>query len=101
MSQVRKITVLLAAKPGKAAELEVLLKGMVPLCRAEAGNVRWDIWQDRDDPSRFVLDELYVSDDAVAAHRASAHFKDYVSKIGDLADRTPVVSRAFDVREAP
>lgn len=97
MTAARKITALLTAKTGKAAELQALLKEMVGPCRAEPGNLRWDIWQDRDDPDRFVLDELYIDDDAVAAHRASAHFKTYVSKIGDIAERTPVISKAFDV----
>jgi quinol monooxygenase YgiN len=100
MNTTRKITALLVAKPGKATELESLIRGMVAPCRAEAGNIRWDIWQDRDDPGRFVLDELYVDDAAIAAHRASAHFLAYASKIGDLADRTPIVSTPFEVESA-
>ena len=99
MSDARKITALLIAKPGKAAELETLIRGMVAPCRAEAGNLRWDIWQDRDDPARFVLDELYKDDAAVAAHRATPHFLAYAAKVGELADRTPIVSRPYDVAE--
>jgi quinol monooxygenase YgiN len=97
MSSTRKITAILVAKPGKAAELEALLRGMVEPCRAEAGNVRWDIWQDRDDPARFVLDELYVDDAAIAAHRGTAHFLSYAAKVGDLAERTPIISRPLVV----
>lgn len=100
MTASRKITALLTAKPGKAGELETLLREMVGPCRAETGNLRWDIWQDRDDPNRFVLDELYVDDAAVAAHRASAHFQRYAAKIGDIAERIPVVSKAYDVKIA-
>jgi quinol monooxygenase YgiN len=99
MTPARKITAILVAKPGKAAELEALLRGMVEPCRAEAGNVRWDIWQDRDEPARFVLDELYVDDAAIAAHRASAHFLSYAAKVGDLADRTPIISKPLVVAE--
>lgn len=97
MTDTRKITALLVAKPGKGPELEALLRGMVGACRAEPGNIRWDIWQDKDNPARFVLDELYTDDAAVAAHRATAHFLNYAGKVGDLADRTPIVSRPFDV----
>jgi quinol monooxygenase YgiN len=97
MSSHRKITAILVAKPGKAAELEALLTGMVAPCRAEAGNISWDIWQDRDDPNRFVLDELYADDAAIAAHRASAHFLSYAAKVGDLADRTPIISKPLVV----
>jgi quinol monooxygenase YgiN len=38
-----------------------------------------------------VLDELYVDNAAVAAHRETLHFKDYLSKIGDLAERNAFV----------
>jgi len=99
MSEKRKITALLIAKPGKAAELETLMRGMVAPCRAEPGNLRWDIWQDRDDPNRFVLDELYKDDAAVTAHRATAHFQAYAAKVGELADRTPIVTRPFEVAD--
>lgn len=97
MPTIRKITALLTAKPGKTAELEALIRGMIVPCRAEPGNLRWDVWQDRDDPARFVLDELYVDDAAIQAHRTSAHFLSYAGKVGEIADRTPVVSKPFDV----
>ena len=97
MTTHRKITALLTAKPGKTAELEALIRGMIGPCRAEPGNLRWDVWQDRENPARFVLDELYVDDDAVQAHRTSAHFLSYAAKVGDIAERIPVVSRPFDV----
>ncbi len=100
MTTARKITAILTAKPGKTADLEALLRDMVEPCRAEAGNVRWDIWQDRDNPTRFVLDELYVDDAAIAAHRASPHFLSYAAKVGDIADRTPIISKPFVVAES-
>ena len=64
-----KITAILAARPGKAGELKALLLGIVAACRAEPGNLGWDIWQDQADPGRFVLDELYTDNATVAAHR--------------------------------
>jgi len=91
MSTPVKIVAILTAKPGRAAELEKLLFGMAPHCRAEPGNLRWDIWQDRSEAGRFVLDELYQDDAGVAAHRETPHFKDYLAKINDLADRVAVV----------
>ena len=38
-----------------------------------------------------MLDELYADDAAIAAHRASPHFQDYLARINDLAERTAVV----------
>ena len=86
-----KITALLTARPGHAEELATLLLGMAPLCRAESGTLRWDIWQDQTQSDRFVLDELYVDEAAVARHRDTVHYKAYLLRIGDLAERTALV----------
>lgn len=96
MSNV-KITAILTAKPGKIDDLETLLLGMAPACRAEPGNLRWDVWRDKAQAGRFVLDELYVDDDAVAAHRQTPHFQDYFARINDLADRTALVLDPADI----
>jgi len=85
-----KIVAILTARPGKAAELRALLDSMMAPSRTEPGNLRYDLWQDQTDPARFVLDELYVDGDAVATHRTSAHFQNYLSVIADLAERTAV-----------
>ena len=91
MSTLVKIVAVLTALPGKTDALKALLFGMVEPCRAEAGNLLWDVWQDQADPGRFVLDELYADNAAIAAHRETPHFRDYFSKINDLADRTALV----------
>jgi len=88
MSTLAKTFAVLAARPGKSDDLQALLHDMAPHCRAEPGNLAWNVWRDRSDPSKFILDELYRDQDAVAAHRETPHYKDYASKIGDLADRT-------------
>jgi quinol monooxygenase YgiN len=91
MSDHVKIMAILAARPGKADELRTLLDGMVASSRSERGNLHYDLWQDQTDPARFVLDELYADNAAVAAHRATPHFQNYLSVIGDLAERTALV----------
>lgn len=91
MTSPAKIVAVLTARPGKAAELRALLDGMVAPSRAEPGNLRWDIWQDTAEPTRFVLDELYVDLDAIAAHRETPHFRNYFARINDLAERMPFV----------
>lgn len=42
--------------------------------RKEAGITRFDLLQQHDDPTRFVLVEEYRSVDATAAHKATAHY---------------------------
>lgn len=91
MSKPVKIMAILTAHQGKAEDLQALLFGMASACRAEPGNRRWDVWRDQADAGRFVLDELYVDNAAVAAHRETPHFKNYFARIGDLAERTALV----------
>jgi quinol monooxygenase YgiN len=86
-----KIIAVLVARPGKAEALHGLLDGMIAPSRAEPGNLRYDLWQDQADPARYVLDELYADERAIAAHRASPHFQTYLSQIEDRAERTPLV----------
>ncbi|MFJ3487604.1 putative quinol monooxygenase [Pseudomonas sp. NPDC090202] len=87
MSQQTKIMAVLTARPDKAQALEALLRGMVAPSRNEPGNLRWDIWRDPGTPGRFVLDELYIDEAAVAAHRQTPHFQHYVSLVETLAER--------------
>jgi (4S)-4-hydroxy-5-phosphonooxypentane-2,3-dione isomerase len=39
----------------------------------EPGNLRFDILQDNADRSRFVLYEAYATEEAVSAHKETAH----------------------------
>ncbi|MFC5357221.1 putative quinol monooxygenase [Azospirillum himalayense] len=93
MASPVKITAILTARAGKAAELAALLDRMVPHCRAEPGNLRWDVWQDQAEDGRFVLDELYRDDAAVEEHRETPHYKDYRDRVPELAERTAFVLR--------
>ncbi len=96
MSAQAKTIAILTAKPEKDAELEALLRTLQVASRQESGNLRWDLWRDHDNASRFFLDELYRDDDAVAAHRASPHFQHYLSRVADLAERLSVTGHAID-----
>lgn len=40
----------------------------------EPGNLRFDVLRSAEDPTRFVLYEVYASAEAAAAHRETAHF---------------------------
>ncbi|MBP2278374.1 putative quinol monooxygenase [Sphingomonas sp. PL20] len=84
-----KIVAVLTARADTVDRLRALLDAMLKPSRAEPGNLRYDLWQDQSDPNRFVLDELYA--DAVAAHRETPHFQNYLSQIGDLAERAAFV----------
>jgi (4S)-4-hydroxy-5-phosphonooxypentane-2,3-dione isomerase len=40
----------------------------------EPGNFRFDVLQNRDNPSMFTLYEAYASDEAAAAHKKTPHY---------------------------
>ena len=43
--------------------------------RKEAGNVRFDILWNRDDPTRFTMYEVFADEAAVAFHKTTEHYK--------------------------
>lgn len=63
----------------------------------ERGIARFDVAQDRDDPTRFVLVEVYRSADAPAAHKATAHYARWRDTVEPMMAE-PRVSRKFDAR---
>jgi len=91
----------LVARRGKAEELGALLDGMVVPSRAEPGNVQYDVWRNDADTGSFVIEELYTDDAAVAAHHATAHFKNYLSKINGIAERTVITLDPIEVATKP
>ena len=64
-------------------------------CRAR--NLQYNLWRDRAGLGRFVIEERYLDDAAAAVHRASPHYKSYLSRVNDLAERTALVLDPFDV----
>src|SRR5262245_22560841 len=70
-----KVMAILVARPGKAEELRALLAGMVSPSRAEQGNLQYNLWRDKADLGRFVLDERYLDNAAVAAAPCDTAFQ--------------------------
>jgi autoinducer 2-degrading protein len=60
----------------------------------EPGIARFDVLQDREDPTRFVLVEVYRTADAVAAHKATAHYAAWRDAVAELMAE-PRTSRKF------
>lgn len=49
----------------------------------ETGNLRFDISQQADDPSWFLLYEAYESDEASAAHKTTKHYQIWRDTVGE------------------
>ena len=50
----------------------------------EPGVVRFDVIQQQDDPTRFVLVEVYRSVEATTAHKETAHYKAWRDAVADM-----------------
>lgn len=57
------------------------VQDFISACRAnhlgsirEPGNLRFDVLQSPDDPTRFLLYEAYASDADAAAHKQTSHY---------------------------
>jgi len=51
--------------------------------RKEPGNLRFDVLQSAEDPTRFFLYEVYKSEQAVQAHKETEHYKKWREKVAD------------------
>ena len=50
----------------------------------EPGIARFDVLEDRTDPTHFLLVEAYRSDDAPAAHKETDHYKLWRDTVADM-----------------
>jgi len=51
---------------------------------AEPGVARFDVIQQQDDATRFVLVEVYRSQDAPASHKETAHYKKWRDTVTEM-----------------
>ena len=49
----------------------------------EPGNLRFDLIQQADDPSRFMIYEAYESESAAVEHKATNHYVVWRDKVND------------------
>lgn len=49
----------------------------------EQGNYRFDVLQSKEEPGRFTLYEVYQSEEAVAAHKETAHYLKWRDTVED------------------
>jgi (4S)-4-hydroxy-5-phosphonooxypentane-2,3-dione isomerase len=61
----------------------------------EPGIARFDVLQQQDDPTRFVLVEAYRSALAPAAHKQTAHYREWAETVADMM-AVPRSSVKFD-----
>lgn len=52
--------------------------------RKEEGNVRFDVLHDNNDPSKFVLFEVYRDAEAAAAHKQTEHYNKWRETVAPM-----------------
>ena len=69
--------------------------------RSEPGNLRFDVLQAEDDPTRFVLVEVYRDAEAAAAHKTTPHYLAWRDTVADwmASPRQGIRYRAVAVSE--
>ena len=50
----------------------------------ESGIARFDVVQEQDDPTKFVLVEVYRTEDAPAKHKETAHYATWRDTVVDM-----------------
>jgi autoinducer 2-degrading protein len=66
--------------------LEEILLDAIGSVNNEPGCLRFDVIQDRDEPARVCLYEIYRDADAFQAHLVAPHFKRYAEASRDVWD---------------
>jgi len=55
--------------------------------RKEPGNLRFDVIQDTENINLFFLYEVYKSDEAIAYHRSTEHYKKWADAVADMMEK--------------
>ncbi len=55
--------------------------------RKEPGNLRFDVLQDEKNPQKFMLYEVFESEDAAAAHKATKHYQVWRDTVQDWMEQ--------------
>jgi quinol monooxygenase YgiN len=86
------VNVLVAADGVEAFKAATLANARASI--EEPGIARFDVIQDRDEPTRFVLIEVYRDEQAPAAHKLTAHYQAWRDAVAPLM-AAPRTSQRF------
>ncbi|EHP41065.1 antibiotic biosynthesis monooxygenase [Cupriavidus basilensis OR16] len=82
------VLVIVYAKPGREADLREKLTAVVEPSRKDRGNLRYELFEQLDDPGRFVFLEHWASEEAQGEHHTQAeHIRRFEEHKGDLVER--------------
>jgi quinol monooxygenase YgiN len=85
-----KIVATIVAKPQFQDELLKVFHAVVDETRKEDGNVSYELHQDINNPLKYIILEVWKSQDAINLHNESAHFKAFVAAVEGKTDSLTV-----------
>lgn len=88
---MKMVTVQIKVKPGQEAAFEAVVTEMRDKCLANEPGCKFYQIGRAEQPHTYLFIEGYADDAAVAAHRASDHFKTLGRKMGEYMDGKPEV----------
>ena len=86
-----KVIAFVGVKPGSEPAFEAAASVCTAASRNEPGVLHYDLWREAEGDRRYVFNELYVDQAAVAAHMASDHFKAFGLAARDFAAGRPEI----------
>jgi quinol monooxygenase YgiN len=93
---MRVVHVHVQVKPANVEAFKVATIANAGQSVKEPGVARFDVIQDAEDPTRFVLVEIYRTPEAPAAHKATAHYATWRDTVADMM-AVPRTSRAYSL----
>jgi autoinducer 2-degrading protein len=76
-------SVLVQVKPDSITKfIEATVKNHAASVK-EPGNLRFDVLQNADDPSHFMLYEVYETEDAASDHKKTGHYIEWKKNVED------------------
>jgi quinol monooxygenase YgiN len=85
------VVAILKAKEGRESDVGAALQKSLPPSRAEAGNVRYDLFVAQGAPGTFVMIEKWASKEALDTHFTAPHLGEAFASVGDAFDGSPQI----------
>ncbi len=81
----------LKAQAGKEAEVEKVIREVLPKVKTEEGTLVYNFHRSLKDPTVFVFYEKYLDKAALGAHSTTPHFKEMGKALASLLDGAPEI----------
>ena len=78
------VHVFVSTKPGTENDFKEASLKNARQSSLEDGIARFDVLQDKDDPTQFVLVEVYKNLDAPAKHKETSHYMEWRDTVADM-----------------